>query len=1203
MNRKYSVLLLIMFVLVTGFYSCNKSGKAGTKRILTWSESDITLSSSEIKANSLKTAVNVAGEGIVLLKNENESLPLKAGNGAIKVNVFGTSSLEPEFAGGGGADISVECLGFYEALEHAGIEYNKSLYEAYSDWYEKYKNETPYAGGVVGDDGAAIWDLTNAGALQAEWNITNDLYDDKGNVRIARMDEDILKRAEEYSGTAIVFLTRKGSEGGDLGIDILTIVESEAALLEYVTTRYDNVVVIFNTCNLMNMSWLDGIGDDQIISFGSYSYGGSAPRGMFGGPRRNTAEAPPRVTITYETPHTYNIGECNSAMVIWSPGAEGMAAVADILKGETNPSGRLVDIIAKDLSTNPTYENYGNYTYDDGSRVTYIAYEEGIYVGYQYYETFAPREVMFGFGHGLSYSDFDWKITGYKLGTNYHGENTVEVRVKVTNRGPFPGKDVVELYYTQPFYNNSTYAVQKSLINLGAFVKTSLLEVGESETVNLTLNVRDMASYSTVSECYVLEGGEYIIEIARNSSDARDLYDAPDDMVITLNIASDEESDLNLDVDDFKNSKVDPTCIDPEPMEYNGKNMYAVLYTSDEVTGTKYKNLFQDCYGVNEVNATYMERYDVDGVPTVKEGTYPESPDKDDYFTSVIANNDKYNSYSEITYWAEDLNDLRAVVGEEDYEKLTSNVSQGVVYYDNDGNIDIYTIQEMWADVKSGMDEDECWGKFLDQLSFYEMLHVNDGCGFQFPALEQYGIYWSWGRDGAAQVGPGSGGFGGRGAERDTSYVATGFPSGTCMCATWNTDMAYAMGYSQGLEAYLLGHSALYAPGLNLHRNQSGGRNFEYMSEDTYLGGIMISQLCYGMQNPGGLCAGVKHYILNNQEVNRRAVHTYLSEQAVRETYGESWENCFKLGGAMGIMGAFNSIGYQWVGNSYALNTALLRDEWGYKGYIVTDLGAIRDPSGGYFSWVSSIIAGEDSPEETINWTREYVKDVMNYYNRGGEYTNIILNSVRRNTRHIFSAWSISNGYVEDVETAIANLEAGGYNFDPRTPEENGYTDIGWYPLVTLGEGTSNNNKGTVSIPVTIDGNNGLSAATFTVTSSVPVADVVDGGGETVTYKSSFDESSGKYTYTIPFREENVKIKDYTLFNLVYEGDAAGKVEKDEIGLSSADALDRIGHSTKLYTGERPAPVQTGGRGGRGMPQGGPGGTGREGSPAPQDMR
>jgi hypothetical protein len=285
-----------------------------------WSESGVIMTISEIKAKSIETAVKVAEEGIVLLKNDGGSLPLASDGGEIKVNVFGSSSLDPEFAGGG----------------------------------------------------AAIWDLISAGALNAEWNPTTDLYNADGSIRIAKMYERILEHAKAYSDVAVVFIHRAGSEGGNIGISDLTICESEAAMLEYVTANYDTVIVIFNTCNLMNMGWLDGVGDDQDISYGSYSYGGSVRR-EFGGGRGFSQSTTPRTDITYDEPHTYHIGECNSAMVIWSPG---------------------------------------------------------------------------------------------ELGTNHYGENTVKVSVKVTNKGPCAGKDVIELYYSHPFYNDGIYGIEKSLIKL-----------------------------------------------------------------------------------------------------------------------------------------------------------------------------------------------------------------------------------------------------------------------------------------------------------------------------------------------------------------------------------------------------------------------------------------------------------------------------------------------------------------------------------------------------------------------------------------------------------------------------------------------------------------------------------------------------------------------------------------------------------------
>lgn len=1104
-----------------------------------WSEDGITLTSEEVKAQSLQTTYNVAAEGIVLLKNDNGALPLAADeNGELKVNVFGAASIDPEFAGGGGADITIDCLGFYEALDQAGISYNQELYQAYADWYEKYQNETPYAGGVVGDEGSSIWDLSDAGSMRAEWNILQDTYNVDNTLRIAKMDEQILRNAEEYSQTAIIFLSRGGSEGNDLSIDELNLVEAEAAVLSYATSHYAHVIVIANTCNPMDLSFLDGEGEDQTYTYGAYSYGvptASSPS-FFGGINYEYTQ----VTVDYEEPHSYTIGACDSALVTWAMGSEGMAAVADILKGEINPSGRLNDTYAYDLNTNPAYKNFGTNTYSDNENQYYLAYEEGIYVGYAYYETFAPEEVMYPFGYGLSYTSFDWQITGQEMGKNQYGEDTIDVTVQVTNTGDRAGKDVVELYYSQPFYNDSAYHVQKALVNLGAFAKSDLLQPGESQELTLTLNVRDMASWSDNAECYVLEAGNYKLEIARDAGNARELYWAEDsDMVLRVNILSGEEADISIAADSLSNPDADASSILYDEA--------AVLYTSDEATGTKYKRLFEGIEGYEEVGAVYMEREDVDGIPTVKEGTFPTSPEESDYQTSVL-NNPKYESYEEASYWADDLATLKEVVGTEKFEELSVMPKSAVVYYDEEGNVDNYTIQEMYADIENGvLTEDEAWTKFLDQLSLYEMLHVCCGCEFQFPALEQYGVYWSWGNDGAAQVGMGSVSMGKEpNPKRDEDYPVTGFPTGTCLSATWNTQLALEMGIAQGYEAYLLGHSALYAPGLNLHRTPSGGRNFEYMSEDTYLGGTIIANLATGMQSPGGLCAGVKHFMLNNQETHRGTVHTYVSEQALREAYAEAWEICFK-GGAMGIMGAYNNIGPEWVGCNYALNTSLLRDEWGFEGYIVSDYFAIDNSTS---SWVTTLISAHDSLEDKIDWNGRYVDEALAFYAKGDINQAILLNSLRINTRHIFSGWSISNGYIEDVDAAIAEYEAGGYNFDPVTPEEHGYTDVGWYGILTVEKAEGRN------VPVTMSFNHGLSKATFTVTAPAK-ANIV--GSEAITGVTESEEN-GRYSYTISYEKTDDFMADGILFELVFDH----PVDEEEITIAYADAKDRIGHSTSL---------------------------------------
>jgi hypothetical protein len=156
-----------------------------------------------------------------------------------------------------------------------------------------------------------------------------------------------------------------------------------------------------------------------------------------------------------------------------------------------------------------------------------------------------------------------------------------------------------------------------------------------------------------------------------------------------------------------------------------------------------------------------------------------------------------------------------------------------------------------------------------------------------------------------------------------------------------------------------------------------------------------------------------------------------------------------------------------------------------------------------------------------------------------------------------------------------SKLTAGRYNFDPNTPEEHGYTDIGWYAVVSVGDGTLNVEAGTVRFPVKINGNNGLSAANFNVTSAVPINDILDANGAKLDYRSSYDNSASLYSYIVSFKEAKVKIVDHDLFYLVIKGDAAVKAEDYKISLSYADALNRIGHSTKLYMGSRPDPSQT----------------------------
>ena len=201
----------------------------------------------EVNKQAQEVALEIAEEGMVLLKNDGDLLPLDGK----KVNVFGASSINPVLGGGGSGSINTEggYIDLYESLENAGIEYNTELKEAYENWAANTTVDTSVGGGeyihTATDDGS----VSSSSALNNEWDIMNDLCDEEGNVVEEKMDEEILERAEEYSDTAIVVLGRCGSEDGDLSFEDLTLRESEAAMLEYVSQTYENTIVLFNICN------------------------------------------------------------------------------------------------------------------------------------------------------------------------------------------------------------------------------------------------------------------------------------------------------------------------------------------------------------------------------------------------------------------------------------------------------------------------------------------------------------------------------------------------------------------------------------------------------------------------------------------------------------------------------------------------------------------------------------------------------------------------------------------------------------------------------------------------------------------------------------------------------------------------------------------------------------------------------------------
>ena len=437
--------------------------------------------SEETSAEAEELCTTIAEEGIVLLKNENNMLPL---NDNKKLNVFGWASTIPCYGGTGSGSLSdaYETVSLLQGLQNAGFELNGEL----SDFYTAYRADRPEVG---------MW--------KQDWTLPEPTADS--------YSEELVTNAKSFSDTAMVVITRVGGEGADLATDVnqvtytdntdkykdfedgehyLQLSRTERDMLDLVCSNFNSVVVVYNGANAMELGFVNEY--DQINS------------------------------------------------VIWCPGTgqSGFNGLGEIVGGQVNPSGKTSDTFVMDLMDTPTSNNFGNFTYDnmDEFKVTqagftgeeevttptFINYSEGIYVGYRFYETAAAeglidydKTVLYPFGYGLSYTDFT-----QEMGEITETDGMISFDVIVTNAGDTAGKDVVEVYYNPPYTNGG---IEKSTTNLIAFDKTDILEPGASQTLTISFPAEEMASYDYQdAKGYVLEAGDYAISINSDSHNVLD---------------------------------------------------------------------------------------------------------------------------------------------------------------------------------------------------------------------------------------------------------------------------------------------------------------------------------------------------------------------------------------------------------------------------------------------------------------------------------------------------------------------------------------------------------------------------------------------------------------------------------------------------------------------------------------------------------
>ena len=868
-----------------------------------------TLSSGEALEASAKVAEQIGNEGEVLLKNDG-LLPLTSDTA---ITPMGYRYVNPIMSGSGSGSTNTTADYAYSA-ERGITEAFTNVNAAVVDAMKKAEPVTATPEASSGEGGQTAF--LGASVSISEYPVsTYSGLEDSCNGTVG-----------------IVFVGRASGEGGDLYTlpyddgtpHQLALTQAEREMIEYAKANCTSgVVVVLNSCNTMQIPELE---DDDGI---------------------------------------------NAIIQMCTPGALGFKSLGNILNGNVNPSGRTVDTFVADCAATPTFVNFNNgtgntvyentlYTRDiwlsafkGGSefQAPFREYEEGVYMGYRWYETASDlgyftsanlpdgvtdpyynrdNGVVYPFGYGLSYTTFKQEITAY-----YDEADQVTMDVTVTNTGDVAGKDVVQIYYGAPYTDFDVQnMIEKPTANLLDYAKTGVLEPGASETISFTFAKEDLASYCFTHDnrngttgCYVLEAGDYTISLRANSHDVIDQrtavvedtfwYDGSDD-----NHIRSSEKLAQSALNDDGTSTGNPANAELGYVAASNRFENANTYMTDPSVGNDVTILTRiDWANTQPTAPTEVTRQASD---TVKEWL-------DFGYATVDLGNGTWDDVNDPLLGSKEGTPVYAteMPASKQNNGLTLSDMRGLSYYD------------------------EKWDDLLDQVDYssseiYEALFAN---GYASGVLTSVGKMATAEHDGPQGLALNDNG--------GNSWVnCCSFPAATTLAQTWNTELAYAMGSAVGEENYWIGGGGWYAPAVNLHWSPFSGRNYEYYSEDPVISGKTASALISGAGDKGTYCA-FKHFAMVDQEEQRWWIPSvWATEQTIRELYLKAFEiavkdatktikytsddqgtvstktmracDCMMTSGWSGIGGLFTAYDYN-------LLTNVLRNEWGFQGFVITD--------------------------------------------------------------------------------------------------------------------------------------------------------------------------------------------------------------------------------------------------------------------------
>ena len=555
------------------------------------------------------------------------------------------------------------------------------------------------------------------------------------------------------------------------------------------------------------------------------------------------------------------VSDVRNILLLSQPGAAVGDAFADVLLGRSYPSGKLTDTWMRWVDF-PSIGDFGvwNETH----------YREGIYVGYRYFDTL-HKNVLLPFGYGLSYTTFSYDYDSASVSVS---GTSVTVRIPVTNTGSRPGREIAEAYVSVPSGKlDQPYQV------LAAFSKTEELAAGETETVSLTFRMEQLASFdaSTVSE--LLEKGDYIVRVGRNSRDTEPLCFLRLDRDVTVRQLSHRGGKCSFE--DWKPEEKERFSAPvPEDLPVFSIDPYALVMDPSGPPVTPDADVMRrlDILDNHDLAALVTGRYSMNPVVDIIGSASSSVP----------------GAAGETTGEIPGLPSLVMADGPAGL-RLTPDYTVDADGHPNPPKPDLNAIGEYLPDSvrkAAGIIRDSRLVKSVSS-------HV--------PEKTTYHQY------------------------------ATAIPVGTALAQSWNPEVWKACGDIVGSEMERFHVDLWLAPGINIHRNPLCGRNFEYFSEDPLLAGLAAAGITEGVQQHPGRGVTIKHFAANSQETNRYNNNSVVSERALRDIYFRPFEICIEKARPAAVMTSYNLINGVHASMRADLLKNVIRGEWGYRGLIMSD--------------------------------------------------------------------------------------------------------------------------------------------------------------------------------------------------------------------------------------------------------------------------